>query len=190
MSYSEPKKPVRRSLFLQTGDKGHPQKTISAYSQQQEVDEEPNIVEIGWDLAELDERELRPSSEEEKRRNGEHRNGGTACVTSSDGGGTEGSAATKVELPRQPSEKRVSMLVVAVAVSFVSVSLSRVSKLKVKVSAMLENQSKKSYTPKCRIYDAYLRISSSCLSCRLEEGRESLQTRDRRRKRDDLSVES
>ena len=65
------------SLFRQTGDKGPSQKTISAYSQQREVDKEPNIVSFGWDLAELDERELRPSSEEEKRRNGEQRNGGT-----------------------------------------------------------------------------------------------------------------
>ena len=61
------------SLFLQTDDIETPQKTISAYSQQREVDYEPNIVSLGWDLAELGERELRPSSEEEKRRNGEQR---------------------------------------------------------------------------------------------------------------------
>ena len=54
--------------------------------QQREVGREPNIVSFGWDLAELDERELRPSSEEEKRRNGEQRNGGTACVTAGGGG--------------------------------------------------------------------------------------------------------
>ena len=158
------------SLFLKNDDKEPPQKTISAYSQQREVDKERNIVSFGLDFAELDDRELRPSSEEEKRRNGEQRNGGTACVTSSDGG-TEGWAATKVELPRQPSEKRVSMLVVAVAVSSVSVSSSRVRKLKGKSERDVGESKQEKIYAKCRICDAYLQISGPSLSGRLEEGR-------------------
>ena len=121
------------SLFLQTDDIGLPQKTISAYSQQREVDYEPDIISFGWDLAGLDERELRPSSEEEKRRNGEQRkrrNGGTARVTSSETRkrrlGRDDGRITP-DSSQKPSEMRVSMPVVAVAVSSVSVSSPTVS---------------------------------------------------------------
>jgi hypothetical protein len=72
---------------------------------------------------------------------------------------------------QQPSEMRVSMPVVAVAVSSVSVLCSTVRQLKEEMSAIFENQSSEKLYAKCRICDAYLPISCSSLSCKLEGGR-------------------
>jgi len=47
------------SIFLQKPDMRHRIKSISAYSQRQEVEVEPKTSEFDEDLVKLDERELR-----------------------------------------------------------------------------------------------------------------------------------